>query len=181
MILSQLHFSILIWGFSLEKIIKLQKRAIRVISNSKYNSHTEPLFKKLKLLKLTDIFNCQQIKFYHKYLNNKLPEYFTDIFTRLNNSTQNYSTRNRDNISFEKVKHEYAKKRIRYCIPNTLNNCPDLIKHKLYTHSIEGLSSYMKRHHFSNWILTSCPFYIIWEVLLAVHVDIWPHEELIYL
>ena len=24
----------------------------------------------------------------------------------------------------------------------------------------------------SNWILTSCPFYIIWEVLLAVHVDI---------
>ena len=109
MILSQLHFRILIWGFSLEKIIKLQKRAIMVVSNSKYNSHTEPLFKKLKLLKLTDIFNCQQIKFYHKYLNNKLPEYFTDIFTRLNNSTHNYSIRNRDNISFERVKHEYAK------------------------------------------------------------------------
>ena len=136
---SQLHFSILIWGFSLKKIIKLQKRAIRVVSNSKYNSHTEPLFKKLKLLKLTYIFNCQQIKFYHKFLNNKLPEYFTNIFTRLNNSTHNYSTRNRDNISFERVKHEYAKKRIRYCIPNILNNCPDLIKHKLYTHSIEGL------------------------------------------
>ena len=154
LILSQLHFSILIWGFSLEKIIKLQKRAIRVVSNSKYNSHTEPLFKKLKLLKLTDIFNCQQIKFYHKYLNNKLPEYFTDIFTRLNNSTHNYSTRNRDNISFERVKHEYAKKRIRYCIPNTLNNCPDLIKHKLYTHSIEGLSSYMKRHHIETYTMT---------------------------
>ena len=76
LILSQFHFSILIWGFSLEKNIKLQKRAIRVVSNNKYNSHTELLFKKLKLLKLTDIFNCQQIKIYHKYLNNKLPEYF---------------------------------------------------------------------------------------------------------
>ena len=36
--------------------------------------------------------------------------YFTDIFTRVNNSTHNYSTRNRDDISFEKVKHEYAEK-----------------------------------------------------------------------
>ena len=63
----------------------------------------------MNFLKLTDIFNCQQIKFYHKYLNNKLPEYFTVIFTRLNNSTYNYSTRNRDNISFERVQHEYAK------------------------------------------------------------------------
>ena len=110
LILSQLHFSILTSGFSLEKTIKLQKRVMRVVSNSKYNSHTEPLFKKLKLLKLTDIFNCQQIKFYHKYLNNKLPVYFTDIFTRLNDSTHNYSTRNRDDISFERVKHEYVQK-----------------------------------------------------------------------
>ena len=38
--------------------------------------------------------------------------YFTDIFTTVNNSrhTHNYSTRNRDNISFERVQHEYAKK-----------------------------------------------------------------------
>ena len=49
---------------------------------------------------------------------------------------------------------EYAKKRNRYCIPNTLNNCPDLIKHKLYTHSIEGLSSYMKRHQIETNTMT---------------------------
>ena len=53
-----------------------------------------------------------------------------------------------------RVKHEYAKKRIRYFILNTLDNCPDLIKHKLYTHSIEGLSSYMKRHHIETYTMT---------------------------
>ena len=93
LILSQLHFGILTRDYSLQKIIKLQKRAIRVVSKSNFISHTEPLFKKLKLLKLIDIFKCQQIKFSHKYLNNKLPMYFTDIFTRLKNSTGN-----RDNV-----------------------------------------------------------------------------------
>ena len=37
--------------------------------------------------------------------------YFTDNFTIVNNSTHNYSSRNRDDISFERVKHEYAKKK----------------------------------------------------------------------
>ena len=79
-----------------------------MVSNSNYNSHTKLLFKKLNLLKLKDIFNCQKFKLYHRYLNNKLPMYFTDNFTRLNNSTRNYSTGKRDNVSFERVKHENA-------------------------------------------------------------------------
>ena len=35
----------LAWGFSTTRLFKLQKRAIRLISLSKFNSHTEPLFK----------------------------------------------------------------------------------------------------------------------------------------
>ena len=36
-------------------------------------SHTEPLFKELKLLKITDIFTLTKLKFAHKFVNNKLP------------------------------------------------------------------------------------------------------------
>ena len=32
-----------------------KKSAIRIMANSKYNAHTEPLFKSLKFLKIKDI------------------------------------------------------------------------------------------------------------------------------
>ena len=56
LILPHFQFSILTWGLNPGRINKLQKRAIRVITNSKYNAHVEPLLKRLNLLRLTDIF-----------------------------------------------------------------------------------------------------------------------------
>ena len=35
----------------------------------KYNSHTEPLFKKLHMLKVEDIFKLNQLKFFYKFIN----------------------------------------------------------------------------------------------------------------
>ncbi len=43
------------WGFIAKKVTKLQKKVLRILTVSKYNAHTEPLFKKLKLLKVNDI------------------------------------------------------------------------------------------------------------------------------
>ncbi len=37
------------------KVTKLQKKVIRKLTVSKYNAHTESLFKKLKLFKVNDI------------------------------------------------------------------------------------------------------------------------------
>ena len=69
------------WGTKSGRIEKLQKRALRIICNSKYNAHTEPLFKKLNLLKLSDIFKTRQARFYYRYINNEVPVYFQDIFS----------------------------------------------------------------------------------------------------
>ena len=77
LVLSHLNFGILAWGCENERLCKLQKKCIRIISLSKYNAHTEPLFKKYNLLKVQDIFMIQQLKFYHKFVNNNLPLYFT--------------------------------------------------------------------------------------------------------
>ena len=57
MIESHLRYCILAWGFESNRIAKLQKKAIRTISNAKYNAHTEPLLKKLKILKVSDLFS----------------------------------------------------------------------------------------------------------------------------
>ena len=56
LILPHLHYGILLWGPDSKRIFKLQKGDIRAITCSKYNSHTEPLFKILNTLKLEDIW-----------------------------------------------------------------------------------------------------------------------------
>ncbi len=48
LILSHINYGILAWEHESNRILKLQKKAVRIISVSKYNSHTEPLFKELK-------------------------------------------------------------------------------------------------------------------------------------
>ena len=57
LILSHLQFGITCWGFEWNRMFKLQKRALRIMTNSKYNAHTEPLFKELELLKVKNIFD----------------------------------------------------------------------------------------------------------------------------
>ena len=52
---SFLNYGILCWGFKQNRIFQLQKKAIRTITRSKYNAHTEPLFKKLNILKVNEI------------------------------------------------------------------------------------------------------------------------------
>ena len=39
----------------MSRLDKLQKRAVRIITCSKYNSYTEPLCRKLNLLKINDL------------------------------------------------------------------------------------------------------------------------------
>ena len=58
-----IQFSILTWGFKIGRIEKLRKRAIRTIANNKYNAHTDPLFRRLNLLKVQDILMLNILKF----------------------------------------------------------------------------------------------------------------------
>ena len=58
---THLIYGCLVWSDSrknnIDRIIRLQKRCIRVINFSDFNSHTDPLFSRLKLLKVNDIFS----------------------------------------------------------------------------------------------------------------------------
>ena len=56
---------------------RLQKKAVRIITNSDYLAHTEPICKKLKKLKISDMFSVALWEFYYKLINNKLPAYFS--------------------------------------------------------------------------------------------------------
>ena len=63
--LSHLNYGITAWGFNVGPRIKtLPKKAIRYISNAKYNSHTTPVFKNLQLLQAVDIFKLAYFNFF---------------------------------------------------------------------------------------------------------------------
>ena len=63
LILSHLQFGITWWGFECNRLFKLQRRALKIMTNSKCDAHTEPLLKDLKLLRLDGILDIQRIKF----------------------------------------------------------------------------------------------------------------------
>ena len=77
LILSHLQYCTLLWASSyhshLHKLRLLQKKAIRIISNTDYLAHSSKLFLNLKLLKLDDIMKFQLGTFMYKLKYNKLP------------------------------------------------------------------------------------------------------------
>lgn len=145
LILPHLNYGILSWGFNPGRLEKLQKRAIRVVANAKYNSHTEPLFKKLQVLKLCDLVELNELKFYFKYCNNKLPFYLSSIPITTNLNIHNHNTRTSGKLHLYTIKHEFAKYCLRNHIPTTINKQPTNIISKVNTHSYHGFKIYIKR------------------------------------
>ena len=45
---------LLLWGVKIENICKILKKAIRIITNSHFTAHSEPLLKELNPLKMQD-------------------------------------------------------------------------------------------------------------------------------
>ena len=79
LILCQLNYGILVWGQNYKRMFKLRKRVMRIITCSKYNAHSEPLFKELKLLKLEDIRKLQELNLYYKLVHRQLPSYMLQL------------------------------------------------------------------------------------------------------
>ena len=144
LILSYLNFGILTWGYKCDRIVKLQKKAVRIISLKKYNAHSEPILKELKLLNVTDILKLQQLKFYYKYKHGILPQYLQDMPFYANSVTHEHNTRQHSNIRQPQVNHEYAKRCLRFDLPNLINNTPLDILEKVDTHTFDGYSRYIK-------------------------------------
>ena len=81
LVLPHLQYAILSWGSKISRLNKLQKRAIRVVTYSKFNAHTEPRFKSQNLLKLEDMLYVSVLKLYYKLFHGNLPAYVTNLFT----------------------------------------------------------------------------------------------------
>src|SRR5688572_12649614 len=80
-------------SYTLKKATDLAKKAIRLITNSPYNSHTKPLFIQLNLLNIEQIKYVQTCELMYRYDNNLLPPAFSSFFAPALLTTQTRSNR----------------------------------------------------------------------------------------
>ena len=121
LIVPHLNYNILLWGFNSNRMSKLQKKAIRIITCGKYNSHTEPMFKRLNLFKVGDIFTCKCMSFYHKYVNNNGPQFCKSLFTC--NATHRHNLQ----LVIPYSHTSRARKSVRYNLPSLLRSMPQCV------------------------------------------------------
>ena len=88
LIKSHLEYGIVTWGGAsqgkLNKLLNIQKKAIRHVSGRSRLSHCDPLFHALQVLKVKDLYRYNCALFMYKYKNNLLPESFNNMFTPFN-------------------------------------------------------------------------------------------------
>jgi hypothetical protein len=65
---------------NLNKIFQAQKRVIRIITHSKYNDHTDPLFSELDILPYPKMVLQAKLHFMHSYHYNYAPSSFNDTW-----------------------------------------------------------------------------------------------------
>ena len=74
------------------RFLFLQKRVIRIISKSTFDSHSDPIFKELELLKLSDIRQLELGKLMFSLSHSLLPSKFNNYFS-VNKQVHSYATR----------------------------------------------------------------------------------------
>ena len=76
LIVSYMNYGLLLWGIHSHKLELLQKKALRLMTNSNYLAHTTTLLIKHGLLNVRDMYKLKLLKFYYKLSYDLLPPYF---------------------------------------------------------------------------------------------------------
>ena len=84
MILPHVNYCAIVWASAshsfINRILILQKRAVRFIMNLGFRDHTSKFFSDLRILRINDIYYYQLGVFMYKCFNNLVPENFASYF-----------------------------------------------------------------------------------------------------
>ena len=114
----------------------MQKKLIRLITNSYYYEHTHTLFKELKTLKLFDINKVEIAVYMFKLLNYENADL-------LQQPIHNYPTRTRENIRIPLHNLTIFQHSLSYLGPTIWNGLPEHIK---LLPSLPSFKKHLKKH-----------------------------------
>ena len=108
------------------KLFLTQKKAIRILTRSKYNAHTLPLFLNHNILPLQKIIKHDKLKFMHSIAFGYAPESFTDVWKTNQQRNLDIELRNADLFTLPVPRCEMYKKIPIYSLPSEWNSLGDL-------------------------------------------------------
>ena len=110
---------------TLNNSTRYRKKALRIINNRSYRSHTDPLFKRDHILKIHDIYKLHCILFIYDYKHGNLPNSFDMFFPRPHNN--NMTTRQVHDIIQTRPRTDFSARSPMHALPTLWNNLsPDL-------------------------------------------------------
>ena len=135
-----LSYGILAWGYAsktlIDRILLLQKKALRIICNTDYMAHTEPLFLANNILRINEIYSLQLGIFMFLLNNNKLPHIFNSMFVR-NQHFHNYPTRQARSFHLPKTRTLFANHIFTFAGPKLWNSLPPSLTQLKNLHSFK--------------------------------------------
>ena len=128
-ILPQLDYCCTIWGNCgddlLNKVVKLQKRAARVILDKDFDTPTSELFKELNWMTFPERIRYKKAILMYKLINNTSPEYLSSKFC-IAHTTTDHELRsvNKCKLLIPKPRIEFFRKSLSYSGPAIWNEIP---------------------------------------------------------
>ncbi len=101
----------------------LQKKAVRALVGATYNANTSPIFKKLEILRISDLIDLEQAKLSYKFVHNELPPGISKLFLP-NAFNHRYNTRAGRNPRVAKHKIHIIHKSFLIKSPTIWSNLP---------------------------------------------------------
>ena len=111
LILPHINYSLLAWGMKCQKIELLQKKAVRVVHSKSPIAHTNPLFRKMNNLRVSDLYTCNLLKMHYKLYRNMLPVYFESFIPEYGDYRHNLRN---DQIRLPLIRCEYEEMNVKY-------------------------------------------------------------------
>ena len=153
LVLPYLSYCNIIWANNkptrLKPLLILQKRCMRIITNSHYNAHALPLFSKLNQLTIFDLNKLLIATFMFRHHKNCLPGVFKNYFYS-NSTIHDHFTRTSTNLHIIYARTDVMKLQLRICGPKIWNSIdPDIINNSRNWH---GFKKLFKKNLLLNYI-----------------------------
>lgn len=107
---------------NIESLVKKQKKAMRCIVNARYNAHTGPLFKDLKILPLKAQIQLNSLQFMSDFINNRLPRSFVNMWVTNHELNNRYNLRNANDFRVPFGRTELVKRLPLCAMPRKWND-----------------------------------------------------------
>jgi len=138
-----LHYCIIVWESTpktnLRRLVSLEKRVIRIISKSTFDSNSDPIFKELEPLKLSDVRQLELGKLCFFFNRSLLPSKFNNYFS-LNPLKQvhSYASRYANDFHLPFCRTNLRKCSVSFQGPTFYNSLENDIKESNSLHSFKS-------------------------------------------